>query len=194
MIDLAAGDGVLLDEGCLGGWTSSDAALGLEIDPEVVCGRSADGARIESGDGLLDAEALLRGWQADVVVGNPPFGRSRDLLTDVQRHRLETEPTAPRGIWGPKALDAAGCFTGSAGNCRVEQLFLERALSLLGDDGLAAYILSDGVLSNRREQVARDWLDEKARLLAAAILDAADCADEHLVAVRSRHAAEQETN
>ena len=172
VIDLAAGDGVLLDEGCLGGWTSPDAALGLEIDPALVRVKDDGGPRIEAGDGLLDAGDLLLDWHADVVVGNPPFGRSRDLLTDAQRRRLETEPAAPRAVWGPRALGQDGCFTDPAGSCRVEELFLERALSLLREDGLVAYILSDGVLSNRREQVARDWLGGQAQLLAAVALPA----------------------
>ena len=171
-IDLSAGGGVLLDEGCLGGWTSPAAALGLEIDPALAHIQVDGGPRIEAGDGLLDAGELLLDWRADVVVGNPPFGRSRDLLTDSQRRRLETEPAAPRAIWGPRALGLDGRFTDPAGSCRVEELFLERALSLLRQGGLVAYILSDGVLSNRREQVARDWLGGQSQLLAAVALPA----------------------
>jgi hypothetical protein len=169
-IDLAAGDGVLLKAGCQGGWTTQGGSLGVEIDPVVASASAGEVVRMETGDGLLDGETLLREWQADVVVGNPPFGRSRDLLTDQQRRRLATEATAPRAIWGRKALGADGQFTDPAGSCRVEQLFLERALHLLRDGGLAAYILSDGVLSNRREQVARDWLSGQAHLLAAIAL------------------------
>ena len=169
-IDLAAGDGVLLKAGCVGGWTTQEGALGVEIDPAISEASAREGVRMETGDGLLDGESLLRDWQADVVVGNPPFGRSRDLLTDHQRQRLATEQTAPRAIWGSKARGRDGCFTGPAGSCRVEQLFLERALHLLRDGGLVAYILSDGVLSNRREQVARDWLGGQVHLLAAIAL------------------------
>lgn len=173
VIDLAAGDGVLLDEGCRGGWTTPTDAFGLEIDPEVVRARSGGGGgHIEAGDGLLDSGAQLLDWRADVVVGNPPFGRSRDLLSDEQRRRLETETGAPGLIWGPKARGDDGTFTAPAGSCRVEALFLERALGLLRDGGLIAYILSDGVLSNRREQVARDWLQRRGQLLAAIALPA----------------------
>lgn len=170
VLDLAAGDGVLLDEGCRGGWVRPEHALGLEIDTNLARRRDGRGARIEPGDGLLDGYQRLLAWQADVVVGNPPFGRSRDLLTDAQLQRLATEPGAPRAVWGARVLTAAGQFNASAGSCRVEELFLERALSLLRDGGVVAYVLPDGALSNRRAQVARDWLVQRARLLAAIAL------------------------
>lgn len=172
VIDLAAGDGVLLNEGCQGGWTTPADVLGLELDPDVVGERDRQSLRIEAGDGLLDAGALLLDWQADVIVGNPPFGRSRDLLTDAQRQRLQAEEETPGAIWGSRAVGADGCFTDPAGSCRVEALFLERALQLLAEGGLVAYVLSDGVLSNRREQVTRDWLSGNAQLLAAVALPA----------------------
>lgn len=172
VVDLAAGDGVLLDEGCRGGWVQPENGLGLEIDTDLARRRPVDGARIEPGDGLLDAGGRLSTWRADVVVGNPPFGRSRDLLSDRQRSRLATEAGAPRAIWGPGAIGDDGQFTAPAGNCRVEELFLERALSTLHDGGLVAYVVSDGVLSNTRAQVARDWLAARTRLLAAIALPA----------------------
>ncbi|MDP7447092.1 MAG: N-6 DNA methylase, partial [Candidatus Latescibacteria bacterium] len=172
VIDLAAGDGILLDEGCRGGFTTRLDVLGLELDAHVLHARSAEGARVEAGDGLLDAGQRLSDWRADVAVGNPPFGRSRDLLTDGQRRRLLAEPAAPHQIWGSRAVGQDGRFTDPAGNCRVEELFLERALRLVRSGGLVAYILSDGVLSNRREQVARDWVGGQAQLLAAIALPA----------------------
>ena len=131
VVDLAAGDGVLLEVGCLAGWTSPKQALGLELDPDVVRLRPEHGPRIEAADGLLDEGELLHNWGDDIVVGNPPFGRSRDLLTDLQRRRLETEPRAPRAVWGPRALGEDGRFTDPAGSCRVEELFLERAQGIV---------------------------------------------------------------
>jgi len=172
VLDLAAGDGVLLDEGCRRGFTTSADALGLEIDSHIVRGRPAHSTCIEAGDGLLDAGTRLHDWRADLVVGNPPFGRSRDLISDGQRRRLESEADAPGAIWGPRARTRDGRFTDPAGSCRVEELFLERALRLVGDGGLVAYILSDGMLSNRRGQFARNWLGEHAHLLAAIALPA----------------------
>jgi hypothetical protein len=172
VLDLAAGDGILLDEGCRHGFTTTADAFGLEIDPGVVRDRAGRGARIEAGDGLLDAGKRLHDWHADLVVGNPPFGRSRDLLTDRQRRRLESEADAPGAIWGPRARTREGRFTDPAGSCRVEELFLERALRLVRHGGLVAYILSDTMLSNRRGQVARDWLGDRAHLLVAIALPA----------------------
>ena len=67
VIDLAAGDGILLDEGCRGGFTTRLDVLGLELDAHVLHARSAEGARVEAGDGLLDAGQRLSDWPASTL-------------------------------------------------------------------------------------------------------------------------------
>lgn len=169
IVDLAAGDGVLLDAACRVGETRPCLALGFEID-DGAGAAVADGVTIHAGDGLLDGDTELPADSFDIVVGNPPFGRSRDLLTEAQRVALEAHPGKPLAIWGPAAVDASGHLTAAAGNARVEALFVERALRLVRPGGLIAYILPDGLLGNRQQQGVRDWIARRADLLASIAL------------------------
>lgn len=172
VIDPAAGAGVLLDVGCEGGWLRARDAFGIEIDAGVVGERPRDAPAIIQADGLFETPPSLRGQPFDVAVGNPPFGRVRDLLTPVQMQRLCRDPDAPIAIWGGGVCGADGSLARAAGSRRVEQLFLVRALEFVRASGLVAFIVPDTLLSNRREQIARDWLAGQAQLLAAVALPA----------------------
>lgn len=170
-VDPAAGAGVLLDAGCDGGWTGPERAVGIEIDPGVAAGRPAPAAPIQLGDGLLDRPADVVDGSFDLAVGNPPFGRARELLSAAQQERLLAAAGTPLAIWGP-GLGDGDRLTRAAGNRRVEQLFLARCLELVRDEGLVACIVPDSLLANGREQPARDWLARRAQLLAAVALPA----------------------
>lgn len=188
-VDPAAGEGVLLDAGCQQGWVRAESSLGMEIDPRLARPCSPDRALIAHADGLLDRPAGLCHGPFDVAVGNPPFGRARQLLTAAQLARLAATPDAPLAIWGEDTSIAEG-LAGRAGGRPVEQLFLQRGLQLVREGGLVAYILPDGFLANHRGQGAREWVAEVATPLALIALPASAfrrpglSALAHLVALR----------
>ena len=82
VIDPAAGQGALLKAAVRWG-VAGEACVGLEIDAEII-DDTATRAGVRLGDGLLDVHSTLSPTGFDVVVGNPPFGRVREILSAKQ--------------------------------------------------------------------------------------------------------------
>ncbi|MEE2657375.1 MAG: N-6 DNA methylase [Candidatus Latescibacterota bacterium] len=160
IIDPAAGQGALLRAAVRWG-AAREACVGLEIDA-VVIDSTATRAGVRLGDGLLDAHFSAKGF--DVVIGNPPFGRVREILSAEQIDALVENPLR-RGLWGP-GRDST--FPGRA----VEPLFLLRAVDLARPGGVVAFILPDGFLCNRRLQGVRDCLLDVATPIVVVALPA----------------------
>ena len=140
-IDPACGDGVflltLLKKGVEEVW-------GVDIDPKVVEHIPQwvkERARIIVGDALIRfslSESVLPENYFDVAVGNPPFSAKYGRVTD---HRLKMYEIS-RG----KDSEA------------VENLFIERFISLVRPGGVVGIIIPDGVLLNKGNEHVRRYI------------------------------------
>ncbi|MBT3343903.1 MAG: N-6 DNA methylase [Gemmatimonadetes bacterium] len=157
VIDPAAGEGALLRAAAA--HDDRHQRHGKEIDP-LVAERGRD-AGVEHGDGLFD----LSGALCDVVVANPPFGRASDLLDADQWERL-LDGEQRHEIWGSGGRNPRRQLASRP----LEQLFVERCLSLVTVGGRLGLVLPDGLLANRRAQPARDWILQRTRPLLIAAM------------------------
>ena len=141
VIDPAAGQGVFLDVGLSNGWLDFDAAYGIELD---LCG----------------AFAGVRAGSFDLVIGNPPFGATMRILPGWAIERLK------------RLGDSRFCIGTRRGANRplptrqIEHLFVERALQLVRAGGMISLILPEGFVANVRYQAIRNWVEERADLMA----------------------------
>ena len=166
VIDPAAGEGVFLKVVAADRETSVEQVCGIEIDAELT-GSVSGGEKswqLFAGDGLTQTFAGVQPGSFDVVIGNPPFGRVGNVLPQVYRSSSKkwAEQFTVWRIGGARgsARRDLRCFP-------IEVLFVERALQLARPDGLIAFIMPEGFLANDRLQKVRDWVLERAELLAA---------------------------
>ncbi|NLZ43988.1 MAG: N-6 DNA methylase [Clostridia bacterium] len=161
VIDPAAGKGVFLSTGIKLGLLAPQQVTGVEIDPALHPPAELK-PRWFQADGLLDGgpAALSRG-SFDLVVGNPPFGRSG-------KERLAAALAG--GDWQKAGWLLAEGYDQKELACLlrlpVEALFLRRFLALCRPGGYGAIILPDGFLGNDRLQREREEFSRRARLLA----------------------------
>ena len=99
----------------------------LELGEPIDVAERLAGAWVNSGDFLLTDH---EGWEADFVVGNPPYIRLEDVPAD-RRDRYRRELSTMRG--------RADIFVG----------FFERGLSLLRPDGRLGFICADRWMRNQ---------------------------------------------
>jgi type I restriction enzyme M protein len=147
-IDPACGDGVflvaLLKKGIEEVW-------GVDIDPNVIeyiPQWVKEKARIVIGDALVRAsliESVLPENYFDIAVGNPPFSAKYGRVAD---HRL-TMYEISKG----ESSEA------------IENLFIERFISLVRPGGVIGIIIPDGVLLSKRNEHVRKFI-LKYRILA----------------------------
>ena len=159
VIDPSSGEGVFLCTGLRMGLIREDKAMGIELDAGLKPRGMARLARTVVGDALLGQFAGVVDGSFDVVIGNPPFGRISETL--------------PAALVLDLGRDGGGRFDvwrSGAKNGEVEQLFLDRALQLVKPGGIVAFVMPEGFLANDRARVARDWVLERAEVLAIASL------------------------
>jgi type I restriction enzyme M protein len=147
-IDPACGDGVflaaLLKKGVKEVW-------GVDIDPNVIeyiPQWVREKARIVIGDALVRTsliESVLPENYFDIAVGNPPFSAKYGRVTD---HRL-TMYEISKG----ESSEA------------IENLFIERFISLVRPGGVIGIIIPDGVLLSKGNEHVRKFI-LKYRILA----------------------------
>jgi type I restriction enzyme M protein len=101
-----------------------------------------------------DVQSNIRMGSFDAILTNPPFG-SKVPVDDP--HIIEQFELASYGLQ-PKQ---------SRGAMPPEQLFIERCLDLLRPGGRLAIVLPDSILSNPGLIFIRQWLLEKARIVAS---------------------------
>jgi len=160
VIDPAAGQGVFLDVGLSNGWLDSDGAYGIELDPHLRRTGVAASARFHTGDGLCGSFAGVRAGSFDLVIGNPPFGSAGRILPRQALERLE------------RLGDSRFCVGSRRATCRplakrqIEHLFVDRALQLVRAGGMISLILPEGFVANARYQAIRNWVAERADLMA----------------------------
>ena len=159
VIDPSSGEGVFLHVALQMGLIREERAVGIELDTGLRPRGMARLGRTVVGDALLGQFAGVDDGGFDVVIGNPPFGRISDVLPPALVLDLERVGGDRFGIW-----------SGGARKGEVEQLFLDRALQLVSPGGVVAFIMPEGFLANDRAQVARDWVLERAEVLAIASL------------------------
>ena len=159
VIDPSSGEGVFLDVGLQMDLIRAERAVGIELDAELSPGGMAGLSRNMVGDALLGQFAGIVDGEFDVVIGNPPFGQISDVLPSALARALEGTGGDRFGIWKPG---------GRSGE--VEQLFLDRALQLVRPGGIVAFVMPEGFLANDRAQAARDWVLQRAAVLAIASL------------------------
>ena len=161
VIDPAAGEGIFLSSGIKMGLLTPGQVTGVEIDPGLRPPVELQ-PRWFLADGLLDGgPAALFPGSFDLVVGNPPFGRSG-------KERLAASLAG--GDWRRAGwLLAEGYEKKELARLLrlpVEALFLRRFLALCRPGGYGAIILPDGFLGNDRLQREREEFCRRARLLA----------------------------
>ena len=165
VIDPAAGEGIFLDVVASGHKVAVEHIYGIEIDAKLV-DKVVNKTQFFSGDGLVQDFPGVQSASFDVVIGNPPFGRVRDVVPQLYRE-MGSQWAEQFSVWRAGA---------GAGNKRrlnhfpIEVLFVERALQLARPGGLIAFIMPEGFLTNDRLQRVRDWILDQADLLATIAL------------------------
>jgi type I restriction enzyme M protein len=86
----------------------------------------------------------------DIVLTNPPFAGAIKAVTTLRQYDLAVKDA--KGSLKPQLVRA--------------ELFLERCLDILRPGGRMAIVLPQGILNNIGEQGLRDFVDDKARVLA----------------------------
>jgi len=191
VVDPAAGDGVFLQEACARGWITGQLATGVELYPGEAS-RAGVLFRVVKGNGLIDRpeEDFVAG-RFDLAVGNPPYGG--EGLRDLCRSWEKPPPGRCCGnsftaticavfIWGLTCRNNKSSIVGSGGaagqralaklgRCPIELFFLERFICLCREGGWCAVVLPEGLLANERMRSLREWVEERAALLAVVALD-----------------------
>ncbi len=169
IIDPAAGRGDILDAVLAQRSVSAGGVYGIEVDPSLADQRvgQTNKARFYTGDGLLDRFPGVIPGSFEVVIGNPPFGRLGKILP----YKAGEDRWNSFEIWRAGAKNKSGLSSGQEGrSIAIDQLFIERALSLVRPEGLIALILPEGFFANQRLQAARDWVLERAAVLGVVAL------------------------
>ncbi len=150
---------------------SADHAYGIEIDPELEARRSegARGTMFYTGDGLLQEFPGVDSASFDLVVGNPPFGRLEDILPGEYLCQVgdKVEKWNRFSIWrlGGNG-ERPGCNKRILHKTAIDLLFVERAIQLARPGGVIGFILPEGFFANTRLQKVRDWVLERAAVVA----------------------------
>lgn len=153
VIDPAAGAGVWLNAILEGGYARAEDVYGIEIDARL---RSLEQGSFYTGDALLGRFASVEDGSFDAVVGNPPFGKLGRFV--------EAMGSPPYSVF---KNNFALCehVGGHMASFPIELLFLERALQLVRPQGWVAFVMPEGFFANARLQAARDWINERCRVL-----------------------------
>lgn len=169
VIDPSAGEGALLDAARRAG-VRGGRLCGIELDDDLAARARAAGLAVRTGDGLLpECDARSEGV-CDAVVGNPPFGRCGKVLSDAQLSGLIAG--GGYAIWRDPQKGSQRQRESRLRGAAVEHLFVERALQLVRPGGVVVLVLPQGLFSNTRTQPARDWIAERAEVLAVVALPA----------------------
>ena len=153
--DIACGDGALL--AALKALPRRHRVVGVDVDAEalgVACRRLPDGRFLRTdalapvGNDADPVSALITalGGRPDAVILNPPWGGS------LSRPREEYQRLG---------------YSLAVGQFDTYDLFVELALSLLVDDGVAAFILPDSVLNSEHLGLRRLLLESTSVELVA---------------------------
>lgn len=105
---------------------------------------------------FLQDDALM---QFDALITNPPFGSTI---------KVEQERVLRQFELGHQWRKAGGAWerTGKTRPTPPQILFIERCIELLKEDGRLGIVLPDGILGNPRDGYIRQWLAQKAEVLA----------------------------
>ena len=171
VVDPSAGEGALLAAALELG-APGLGMCGIELDTELARRARARGLNVLCGDGLLDRFDGVPEGAFDVAIGNPPFGRCGRAMSETQmasmagidRYRIWRGAAGAGGPARPPVTRLRAVA--------IEHLFVERGLQLVRPGGLVVYVLPQGLFSNARTQRIRDWILERAEVLAVAALPA----------------------
>lgn len=130
-------------------------------------------------DGLLDVGGVFDG-RFDVILTNPPFGShvsnkqlvtEADVTTDEKEYAENRERFGDAYVISQKRLSVhvnkpiLDLFDLGKSVGLTEVIFIERCLKLLKPGGRLGIVLPEGVLNNPTLQMARDYVESKARLI-----------------------------
>ena len=169
--------------------TTPDRVWGGDIDPQMKAVwdeiGALQGCHLFIQDGLsFDPKAMgLENCGIDLAIGNPPFNRAQDLVTDpdiLKQFNLGRRPLTPteESLLEVRQLGFDFEGQGSTISVRVfdrvqtvvsqpiEALFLEKFVQVTRPGGYVVIILPEGLLSNEGSQDVRDFLVEQADVLA----------------------------
>jgi Alw26I/Eco31I/Esp3I family type II restriction m6 adenine DNA methyltransferase len=97
-------------------------------------------------------EPLAKGSGFDIVIGNPPYGRIKQLLEGEEEKHVYS-----------RYYDLT--YSYQRGNYNFYKLFLERSFQLLKEDGYFSMIFPTSFLGEQDSQALRKLFFEKARIL-----------------------------
>jgi predicted RNA methylase len=188
VLDVACGEGILLRTVLEQELTAPDQVWGVDLDPHIKEAWHQDkllgGCHLMVGDGLaLDLKAAgLDPGGVDLAIGNPPFNRARDLVSDpevLKLFKIGRRPLTPveesRLEAGQLALDFPGeepilvrvfDHVETVVSQPIEALFVEMFIQVTRPGGYIILVLPEGLLSNEGSQDVRDLIVEETDVLA----------------------------
>jgi hypothetical protein len=144
-----------------------------------------EGCHLQIQDGLTfePKAAGPDGQGVDLLIGNPPFNRAQDRVTDpetLKRFRLGRRPLKPAeealvevGQSGFEFRDGAVQYVvrvfdhlETVISQPIEALFVEKFIQVARPGGIVVIILPDGLLSNEGSQDVRDLMVDQTDVLA----------------------------
>ncbi|OJU89942.1 MAG: N-6 DNA methylase [Burkholderiales bacterium 66-5] len=141
-------------------------------------------------NGFLNVNGIFEG-RFDTIITNPPFGANleptdlvmeSDVALDAEVEKLYqsrySEPyrEARQRLWNAVGQPIAKLFTlpqnaqGKIGKIKTEVLFIERCLDLLKPGGRLGIVLPEGIFNNPSLAYVRQFVEDRARLLAVVSL------------------------
>jgi len=187
--DLACGEGILLSTVLEQRVTTPDRVWGGDIDPQMKAVwdelSALQGCHLFIQDGLsFDPKAMgLENCGVDLAIGNPPFNRAQDLITDpeiLKHFDLGRRPLTPAEESLLEVRQLGFDFEGHGSPILVrvfnrvetvvsqpiEAIFLEKFVQVTRLGGYIIIILPEGLLSNEGSQDVRDFMVEQTDVLA----------------------------
>lgn len=187
--DLSCGEGALLCAVLERGIARPDRVYGFDIDPAMQAiwegTEGLQGCHLQIQDGLaFEPRAMgLDGQGIDLLIGNPPFNRAQDRVTDpetLKRFRLGRRPLKPAeeasvqvGQMGFEFREGTVQYVvrvydhlETVVSQPIEALFVEKSIQVARPGGTVVIILPDGLLSNEGSQDVRDFVVGQTDALA----------------------------
>lgn len=130
-------------------------------------------------DGLIDCDNIFEG-RFDVILTNPPFGAKVSKNAIISKEDIFVDSTKDQLYqkeFGLSYTKSRESLNKSVGKKLIEQfflgksysqtevLFLERCLNLLKPGGRMGIVLPEGVMNNTPMEKARQFVEDRARIL-----------------------------
>ncbi|MBM4028787.1 MAG: hypothetical protein FJ280_25845 [Planctomycetes bacterium] len=188
VLDVACGEGILLRTVLEQELTAPDQVWGVDLDPHIKEAWHQDklleGCHLMVGDGLtFDPKAAgMDSGGVDLTIGNPPFNRARDLVSDPEVLKLFEIGRRPLTSVEESRLEAGQLpldfpdetpilvrvfdHVETVVSQPIEALFVEKFIQATRPGGCIILVLPEGLLSNEGAQDVRDLIVAQTDVLA----------------------------